>query len=86
MSRRKVTRTSKDRDGDILALCNPAEYWLQTPKATAIREIETGTHSYYTEAAGKVADVYVKAGPRGKYLTTSADGRGSNNLDLLPDC
>lgn len=86
MARRKVTRTKKDRDGDILALCNPAEYWSPRQKANAIRDIESGVNSYYTESGGKIAQVYVKDGPRGKYLTTSADGRGANNLDNLPDC
>jgi len=27
MADRQVTQSRKDSDGDILALCNPGEYW-----------------------------------------------------------
>jgi len=74
MARRKVTRTKKDRDGDILALCNPAEYWSPRQKANAIRDIESGVNSYYTESGGKIAQVYVKDGPRGKVVQKRLPG------------
>jgi hypothetical protein len=86
MPTRYVTRSKKDRDGDILALCNQGELWSPRQKPDAIRDIESGVHSYYTNVGGKTAQVYVKNGPRGKYLTTSQDGVSRNNLDDLPDC
>lgn len=86
MAVRYVTRSKKDRDGDILALCNPGEVWSPRAKPDAIRDIELGTHSYFTRVGDKVAQVYVKQGARGKHLTTSRDGTTRNNLDDLPDC
>lgn len=37
MASRRVTRTGKDRDGDITALCG---HWGRANKAEAIRDIE----------------------------------------------
>ena len=42
-----MTKTRKDRDGDILALCNPNEGWLTRKKEDAINDIENGNHQYY---------------------------------------
>ena len=47
MAERHVTRSRKDADGDITALCNPDQYWSSRTKAGAIQDIETGTHRYY---------------------------------------
>lgn len=47
MAQRPVTQTKKDRDGDILALCNPGEPWSPRDKTGAIYDIEHGIHSYY---------------------------------------
>ena len=53
----------------------------------AIRNIETGTNSYWTMAAGAVANVIVAKRPNGrKYLKTTADGVEPNNLLALPRC
>lgn len=83
MAKRQVTRSGKDRDGDITRLCGS---WGSTAKAQAIQEIEGGTHNYVVGSGSSEVRVLVKQGPRGKYLTTSPDGRGRNNLDNLPDC
>lgn len=87
MSRRQVTRSAKDRDGDILALCKPGEFWSPRQKRDAIRDIETGAHRYYVDwSDGKRTEIHVVQGPTGKYLRTDRDNTSRNNLDDLPDC
>lgn len=86
MADRRVTRTGKDRDGDITSLCNPGEVWSPRSKQNAISDIESGAHRYYVREEGDGAWVYVVNGPRGKYLRTTADASNKNNLDNLPDC
>ena len=62
-----------------------SDTWKET-KAEAIKAIEGGTHSYYTDEGGKRAEVkVVDSKERGKYLQTYADGKWSNNLLALPD-
>jgi hypothetical protein len=87
MADRPVTRSRKDSDGDILAIGNPAYAWSPRLKADAIRDIETGVHTYYVPwlKAGRT-EVRVVNGANGKYLRTDRDDTSSNNLDELPDC
>ena len=49
--------------------------------------VESG-HSFYTLVDGKKAAVYLRENPTRnyKYLTTSPDGYGPNNLLRLPTC
>ena len=86
MADRKVTRSKKDRDGDILALCNTGEFWSPRTKENAIRDIELGIHTYYVRRDGKRTEIRVVNGSRGKYLRTDPDTTSRNNLDDLPDC
>lgn len=87
MADRQVTRSRKDRDGDILALCNPAEFWSPRQKRDAIDDIESRRHRYFVNVAGVGAiDIHVVRGPNGKYLRTDPDRTSRNNLDDLPDC
>lgn len=86
MADRRVTKTRKDKDGDITALCNPEEWWSPRKKADAISDIEGGTHSYYVLQDGKRTDIHVVKGANGKYLRTDPDTTSHNNLDDLPDC
>lgn len=86
MADRRVTRSRKDGDGDITALCNSGEHWSPRLKAGAITDIETGTHSYHVLAGGRRVGIHVVNGPSGKYLRTDPDATSSNNLDDLPDC
>jgi hypothetical protein len=86
MAERRVTRTRKDDDGDITALCNTGNYWSPRNKQNAIRDIELGLHSYYVLEGGDKVDIHVVDGPDGKYLRTDPDKTDSNNLDDLPDC
>ena len=84
MADRRVTGTGKDPDGDITALCGS---WGIATKSQAIRDIESGTHTYYVQEPGtNRVDVHVVDGPTGKYLRADADPNSDNNLDNLPDC
>lgn len=85
-SERSVTGTIKDSDGDIVALCNPAEPWSPRPVADVIADIESGTYAYVAVASGIATEIQVVEGPSGKYLRTRADATPANNLDSLPDC
>ena len=80
---KQVTRSQKDRDGDITGLCGTG--WNDS-KAQAVSNIGNDSTYYYVSVGGRT--VYVRVGTRnGKdYLTTSADGYSPNNLDDLPDC
>ena len=86
MADRRVTQSRKNDEGDITALCNPAESWSPRFKANAISDIENGTHTYYVDRAGHRTSIHVVQGPTGKYLRTTADSGSSNNLDNLPHC
>lgn len=79
----RVTRTAKDEDGDITALCGSG--WRRE-KDDAIRDINTGLNRYYVEWSDVTTWVRVVAGPNGPYLRTDRDATPRNNLDELPDC
>ena len=83
---RRVTRSRKDSDGEITALCGPGAGWSPRNKQDAIRDIEAREYSYYVDMAGYRIDVQVVQGPNGKYLRTTADPESANNLDNLDDC
>ncbi|MEQ8661852.1 MAG: alpha/beta fold hydrolase [Gammaproteobacteria bacterium] len=82
---RAVTASAK-RDGRIMALCHPGEPWSPRAAADAIRDIETGAHTYYVERDAPRTGIHVVDGADGKYLRSDPDGVPANNLDALPDC
>ncbi len=87
MTDRRVTQSRKDKDGDIVALCNPSESWSPRLKADVIRDIDGKDLRYYVQAAsGRQVDVHVVEGKKGKYLRTDPDASTRNNLDDLPGC
>ena len=87
MADRQVIHTSKDRDGDITALCNPGMTWSPRRKREAIDDIESGRHTYFVHwPDGPRTEIRVVNGPTGKYLRTDRDNTTRNNLDDLPDC
>ena len=87
MIERAVIRSKKDRDGDIIGLCNPNEYWSPKSKADAVYEIESGTYRYYVPwTDGTRTTINVVNGVNGKYLRTDKDNTHRNNLDDLDDC
>ena len=84
---RQVTKTRKHEEGDILALCDDADFWSPRAKQDAITEIESGLYRYFVSwPDGKETDIHVVQGPTGKYLRTDRDDTLKNNLDELPDC
>ncbi len=86
MADRPVRKTKKDSDGDILALCNDGSPWSPRQRADAIRDIETGAHTYHVPWKDGRTEIRVVNGPTGKYLRTDRDDTSRNNLDDLPDC
>jgi len=87
MNQRDVTRTRKDRDGDIIALCNPNHSWSPRSKSLAISDIESGGYRYFVPwSDGQRTEIRVVNGPNGKYLRTDRDSTPHNNLADLPDC
>lgn len=58
----------------------------QKDEDAVIGEIENGTESYYTNAAGIHADVIVMHDRDTPYLRTDPDQTTANNLLSLPTC
>lgn len=88
MSKRIVTQSGKDEDGDITKLCNPNEYWKSVTKSDAISHIDSGLYEYWSlgPSSYKESEVEVVIINGRKHLRTKADSLTSNNLDNLPDC
>ena len=87
MSDRAVRQTKKDRDGDILALCDSGSSWSPRLKHDAIRDIENDIHTYHVPwKDGRTEIRVVNDRQKGKYLRTDRDNTSRNNLDDLPDC
>lgn len=81
---KQVTRSGKDRDGDITALCGS---FGRASKAQAIADIRQDPKAYYVQVSGVGAvDIRVVNGASGPYLRTDPDKTSRNNLDDLPDC
>lgn len=85
MADRRVTHSGKNRDGDITAIGQPGQYWSPRASADAIRDIETGAHTYHVQWPEKRTEIRVVQGAKGKYLRTDRDNTTRNNLDDLPD-
>ena len=79
----QVTKSKKDRDGDITGLCGGG--WSHS-KSEAVSNIRSNASYYYVSVGGRNVNVLVKQRAGRDYLTTSADGYSPNNLDDLPDC
>ena len=86
MSQRAVRKTGKASDGDITRLCDDGAGWSPVAKSQAIRDIESGAHSYYVPWQSGNTEIRVVNGPTGKYLRTDRDNTTKNNLLDLADC
>jgi len=86
MADRKVTKTRKDDDGNITALCNLDAWWSPRSRADAIKDIDNEDHRYYVKTGYTETDIHVVNGTNSKYLRTDPDNSVGNNLDELPDC
>ena len=78
---RRVRATKKDRDGNIVALCNPDEAWSPRGKADVIKDIKSNKKSYYVEEVPRRTYVRIVSG---NSLQTTLDESSSNNLNRLP--
>jgi len=86
MIERRVTKSRKDDEGDIIALCNPRELWSPRFKWDAISDIEDQSQRYYVQVGYNKVYIHVVSDPiKGKYLRTDPDSTDSNNLDDLLD-
>lgn len=79
---RKVTATKKDRNGNIIALCNKGQSWSPRRKADVIKDILNNKTSYYVHEADRRAYVRIVSG---NALQTTPDATSNNNLDKLPE-
>ena len=87
MSDREVTKTGKNKDGDITILGNSSAIWSPKYKSMAILEIEANVHRYFVKIGDDKVDIQVVNDLiNGKYLRTDLDKTTSNNLNDLPDC
>jgi hypothetical protein len=77
---RRVKATKKDKNGDIIALCNAGESWSPRRKADIIKDITGNKRSYYVEEAAR--RVYIRVA--GDSLQTSKDAASVNHLEKLP--
>lgn len=83
MTARPVTKTGKDRNGDIISLQDAS--WGTISKAGAISDIEVGPHTYYVPWTTGHTPIRIANGATGKYLHTDRDATTRNNLLDLPD-
>ena len=87
MANRRVTGCIKNKDGDILALCNPFEDWSFKSKKDVITDIENDIHNYYVFNSGEKVNVLVVNGTAEKHLQTDPGGKTEKNiLADLPEC
>lgn len=87
MADRQVTRTGKDRDGDITRLCKEGEFWSPRASVDAINDIERRIHRYWVRNRnGGETDIHVVTEGGRKYLRTDPNDSSCDNLDELPDC
>lgn len=79
---RKITAIKKDRNGNIVALCNPGESWSPRSAAEVIKEIKRSERSYYVQQLGRRVYVGLVSG----VLRTTEDAASANSLSNLPVC
>jgi hypothetical protein len=83
---RRVTRIKKNKEGDIIALCNMGSYWSPRHLPDVIRDIEVFKIQYFVQwKNGKLTKVELIEGPNGKYLRTKLGKTSINDLFELPE-
>ncbi len=86
MIERRVTKIKKNKEGDIVALCNVGSYWSPRNLNSIIYDIEVNKFKYYVQwGNGKVTNIELVEGPSGKYLRTKLGKSSSNDLFELPE-
>jgi len=83
---RRVTKIKKNKEGDIVALCNMGSYWSPRYLTDVISDIEVYKFQYYVQwKNGKTTKVELVNGPNGKYLRTKLGKANRNDLFELPE-
>lgn len=86
MIERRVTKIKKNKEGDIVALCNMGSYWSPRYLTDVMYDIEVNKFRYYVDwRNGKTTNVELIEGPNGKYLRTKREKANKNDLFELPE-
>lgn len=86
MIQRRVTGIKKNKEGDIVALCNLGSYWSPRKLPEVISDIEVFKFQYYVQwNNGRITQVELVDGPNGKYLRTKLGNSNRNDLFELPE-
>jgi len=79
---RRVRTVRRDRDGNIVALCNAGASWSPRRKSDVIVDILENKRSYYVQEQQRRSYVRVV---NGKKLRTTVEVAHANSLDKLAD-
>lgn len=86
MIERRITKIKKNKEGDIVALCNGSSYWSPRNLSSIIYDIEVHKIKYYVQwGDGKITNIELIEGPSGKYLRTKLSKSSGNDLFALPE-
>jgi hypothetical protein len=77
---RRVRTVRRDRDGNIVALCNSEANWSPRQKNDVIRDILENKKSYYVQEQEPRSYVRVVEGNK---LRTTRDAASANSLEKL---
>jgi hypothetical protein len=77
---RRITAVKKDRQGNIVALCNPSESWSPRKAIDVMKDIGSGMKSYYVQQLPKRTYLRLISGN----LQTTKDATNGNSLTNLP--
>ena len=80
---RRIKAVKKDRNGKVVAFCNPGESWSPRRTADVAKDISNNQRSYYVQELGRRVYVRVLSGGR---LQTTKDAASGNHLSNLPSC
>jgi hypothetical protein len=86
MIERRITKIKKNKEGDIVALCNGSSYWSPRYLPDVIMDIEIRKFRYYAQwGNGETTNIELIDGPNGKYLRTKLTKANKNDLFELPE-
>jgi hypothetical protein len=77
---RRVKATKKDREGNIVALCNPGQSWSPRRTKDIARDISSGAKSYYVQEHERRSYVRSISG------VLQAGQEADDTLARLPTC
>lgn len=86
MIERRITNTRINKDGKIVAVCNPSEWWSPRDVFEVINDIEQSFYVYYIQTEEQKLELKVANGTSEKYLRTNSKLVADNLLEKLPHC